>query len=192
MMLFQISSLIGKPILCLETNALVGTILDVVIDPDTGRVIAFKVSISLMTKPKIISCQDIVEIRNDCLIIAKESAVVEPKEILKINDILAKNLKVLGNWVKTKQGSWLGKVEDLLIESETLALIKIYVQGNALNLGFKPFLGTIKENQIISADNIVKVTAAAVIVKNEVVPKKKTAAKEKTESKVKATVPEPA
>jgi len=189
-MLFQISNLIGRPILCLETKSAVASILDVVCDPDNGRVIAFKIASSFLAKPKIVSCKDIIEIRSDCLIITKESAMVEPKEILKVNDILKKNLKILGNWVRTKSGRWLGKIEDLLIDSSTLALIKIYVKGSVLNIGFKPFLGTLRENQIITADNILEVTANAVIVKNDILVKKKVAKKE--EKKVKATVPEPA
>ena len=49
------------------------------------------------------------------------------------------------------------------------------------------FLGTLKENRIISAENIIKIKSKAIIVKGEE-PKAKVEEKEK----VKATIPEPA
>ena len=186
-MFIQISGLINQPVYCLETKSAVGRIHNFVTDPQNGQVVAFLISVSLFGPPKILSTKDIIAVKADLLLVQKELVLVEPKEIIKVEKLLKDNIKVLGNWVKTDKGDWIGKVEDLLIDTETFFITKYYIQGTIFGFRLSPFLGTLKENRIISAENIIKIKSKAIIVKGEE-PKAKVEEKEK----VKATIPEPA
>ncbi len=183
-MFVQITNLIGQPVYCVETHSALGRINNPVIDPENGQIIAFLVSTSFLGALKVLSIKDIIAVKADFLVIQKETALVEPEEIIKVAEILKKNIKVLENWAKTDKGEWLGKVEDLLIETETFSVTKYYIRGTAFGFRLLPFLGTFKENRIIPAENIIKIGPKVIIVREE--------SKIKEKEKVKATVPEPA
>lgn len=180
-MLVQITSLVDQSVWCIETDSVIGRTSDIVVDPKNGQVLAFSISVSLFGVQKVLSVKDIIEIKTDFLVVQKENILVQPGEIIKVAEVLKKNIKVLGNWARTDKGEWLGKVEDLLIDTETFSIIKYYIRGTAFGFRTTPLLGTFKENRIISAENIIKIGPRAIIVKGE--------AKEK---EAKATVPEPA
>jgi len=170
------------PVLCLETKSILGKVLDIVADPKNGQVLAFLVSDSIFFNPKVVSCQDIITIKPDFIIVPKETALVKPEEIVKVAEILKNKTKIINNWVKNQRGEWLGKVEDVLIETESMVILKYYLKGTALGFQTQPFLGTFKENRIISADKIISITAKAIVVKDESEMEEK--------EKIKATVPE--
>ena len=161
----------------MDTDAKVARILGCIIDPENGKLVAFKVMPSILSY-KIISPSDIVGIQPDFIAIAKESAVVKPEEILNVKKIIDAGIPVLGNWVRTKDKEWLGKVEDLIINSETLTIEKLYVKGLAIGIQAKPFLGTFKENRILDYKDVVSIKKDAITVKSE--PE----VKEKVEEKV--------
>ncbi len=183
-MFIQITSLVGQAVYCLETNSAVGRVSDVVVDPQDGQIIAFSISTAFLGATKVLSVKDIIAAKADFLLVQKETALVEPREIIKVAEILKENIKVLGNWTRTDKGIWIGKVEDLLIDTETFFITKYYIQGTSFGFRLSPFLGTLKENRIIPAENIVKISSKAIIIKGE--------SKIKEKEKVKATVPEPA
>ncbi len=183
-MFIQIASLLSQPVYCLESNSAVGRMSDVVVDPQDGQIIAFSISTTFLGAMKVLSVKDIIAAKADFLLVQKETALVEPNEIVKVTEILKENIKVFGNWARTDKGAWIGKVEDLLIDTETFFITKYYIQGTSFGFRLTPFLGTFKENRIIPAANIVKITPKAIIIKGE--------SKIKEKEKVKATVPEPA
>ena len=177
-MLIQASNLINRPVYCLETKSAVGRILDIIIDPKNGKLAGLKVSPSFLSPYKILSSKDIIAVQPNFVAINKESALVKPEEVIPLKKIIDSCIRVLGNWAKTKDGEWLGKIDDLVIDATTLSIIKYYIKGMAFGFRTQPFLGTFKENRIILAEDIVSINKDAIIVKSE------------PEIKEKVTVPE--
>jgi sporulation protein YlmC with PRC-barrel domain len=161
----------------LETDSKVAKVLGVIIDPENGKLVAFKVTPSILSY-RIISPRDVVGVQPNFIAIAKESAIVKPEEILHVKKIIDDEILILGNWIKIKDGEWLGKVEDLVIDSETLSVVKLYVKGLAIGIQTKPFFGTFKENRILDYKNVLSIKKDFIIVKSE--PE----VKEKVEEKV--------
>ena len=97
--------------------------------------------------------------------------------------VLKKEEHILGNWAKTKSGKWLGQIEDVLINIRSFRIVKYYIRGTAISFRFQPFIGTFRENRIIPATEVIKITSKVIIVKDD---------KKVEKEEVKATVPEPA
>lgn len=191
-MLIQITSLIRQPVYCVETNSAIARVSDVIVNPENGQIIAFLVDGFLFSPIKVLSTRDIIGIRKNLIIVQKEDYLVDPKEIIEVSKIMQKNIKVLGNWVKTNKGEWIGRVEDLLVEIESFNILKYYIRGTAFSFQGGPIFGTYKPNRIIFSKDIISITSQAIIVKDDTEVKKEALQQAQNKEKVKATVPEPA
>lgn len=183
-MLIQVSSLIQQPVYCVENNSVMARVSDIIVNPENGQIIAFLVKINFLSPQKVLSIRDIIGIRKNLIIIQKEDCFVDPEEIIEVSKIMNKNIKILGNWVKTKNGEWLGRVEDLLIEIQSFTILKYYIRGATFSFLNGPIFGTYKPNRIISKDNIISITSNVIVVNEE------TEIKKDIKEKVKTTAPE--
>jgi len=176
--LIQVSNLLNKPVYCLETESVIARVSDIIIDPKNGQLAGLKVSPSFLLPDKILSAKDIIAVQPNFVAVNKESALVKAEEVIPLKKIIDSNIRVLGNWAKTKDGEWLGRIEDIVIDAATLSIIKYHIKGVAIGLRAQPFLGTFKENRIILAENIVSIQKNAIIVKSEPEVKEKVTAPE--------------
>lgn len=147
------SHIVGTPVFEDDERHPVAFVRDVIIDPETGNLLAL-----MINKNQIISVFDIaswgevVRIRN--------SDVIAPLEdVLRVFEVYKRGIKVFGNRVETENGTILGIVVDYVIDEKAMTLKKIFTA--------KLVLGIFRhENRIISAKNIIEIRADKIIVRD--------------------------
>ena len=186
-MFIQIKNLLNQPVLALETKSKIGTTSNIVVNPENGLLVAFIVKAGFLGTQKLLSYKDIREIRADCLIVDNEDRLVELKELPRVANLIKKKISILNCNVKTQKGEWIGKIEDLLVDSISYKILKYYVQGFVFDFHF-PFF-CFKEDRIIPCDKIIAIKPKVVIIKEK---SAKGEQKKAAEEKIKATAAEPA
>lgn len=149
------SDIVGAPVV--EDNVLhpITTVKDLILDPETGKLAAFVVDIK---RNLVISPIDVLFFGNR-IQIHERHAVIPGSEILRVEEIQKKNIRIFGNKVVTEDGFKLGKVVDLSIDMKDYTLKKLFVA--------KEILGMVRyDSRIISAKNIVEILPNKIIVKN--------------------------
>lgn len=150
-MLFQATSLIGLPIGCQETRSKIGEILQIIINPEKGSLLAFLVKpLGFFSSPKLLSPVDVIEYDKAGIVCKSHEDLALPKEIVRAKKILDSGIKILGINARTTSGTKLGKVEDFLINTETSNVTKYYLKNWF-------------ETRIISADKVIKIDRTGLI-----------------------------
>lgn len=152
-MLMQLTSLQGLPIASLHDEARVGSVLDAVVDPDTGELVGFWVKPQgLFARRKALSSRDIIGYDPLALVVQQADALVDAAEIRSFTSIARQHHTWLGKRVETADGEGLGAVSDLVLNLDLEVLAKIEVSS---------FLWP---QRIISREAILRVTPKAIIV----------------------------
>lgn len=158
-MFIQASKLINLPIGALDTQSRVARLVDIITNPEDGDILGFLAKpAGLLSKFKVISKNEVVEIDARGLVIQSEETMVEPREIVRINEALNKNTKILGALAVTENGKSLGRIYDFLIDQSTLAIYKIYIRGTW-------------EDRILPFDKVVKIEKGRVIFADDTLEK---------------------
>jgi len=145
---------IGTPVLAIS-GTVAGSIAEIVIDPETGKVIGF------LLAPKgqdVIAPNDIIFWEQN-IFIHDEDDILETHEIIKVSEVLKKNIPILHAKVFTKNGKYLGKVYDIGINPKLFVMTRIAVAKNVL--GLFPY-----DEKIIAHGDILEITKEKIIVKD--------------------------
>jgi uncharacterized protein YrrD len=158
-MFIEAKKLIGLPVAAVDTQSKIGEIRQILIDPQNGNLMGFLVSLGgLLSPKKVLSAVDIREFDPNGIVTESSANLVEPKEIVRVNDIIKKKIFLIGMSAKTESGKSLGNVEDLLIDTDTSCVAKYYLKDL---LGKSRVLGSDKvvkvDKQIIFADDVVEI-----------------------------------
>ena len=156
-MLIQTSTIIGLPIAAIDSESKIGQVENIVIDPESGELAGFIVKPhQLFSKNKILSIFDVIDIDKNGLVVKSEENLLNLSEIVKIERIIKKNIKIIGQRAVTESNKHLGRVSDLLIDTESSFVVKYYLHG-------------ILEDRIISNDKMIKITKKALIFSDDVI-----------------------
>ncbi len=159
-MIIASSNLIGTPILSLQTSSAIGVISEPIIDPNTLKIIAFKLTGPLIRSANILDVKLIREYSKFGMVIDSIEDLSTPDEIVNISKILGLNFNLIGLKVETKKHTKLGKITDYTLTSEDFIIQQIIVQ--------RPILKAIIDPELtISRKEIVEITDYKVIVKDE-------------------------
>ncbi|MBR3139116.1 hypothetical protein IKG38_03890 [Candidatus Saccharibacteria bacterium] len=158
-MLVTSSRLIGAPVLSLQTGAPVGVTSEPIINPDTLKIIAFKLTHHVKNN-NILDVNSVREYSNLGLIIDSDEELISADDVVKISKILALNFHIVGLKVETKKGSKLGKVTDYTITPDDFTIQQIIVRRPAIKAIIDPEL-------TIHRREITEVTDYKIIVKDE-------------------------
>ena len=161
-MLVYNSKLIGTPVLSVQTGAPVGFIKSSIVEPNSLKILAFRLDGPLMAKnpTNLLDVSSIREYSDLGIVIDSIEELVAPDDVIKIQKVLELNFDLLGLKVETKKHSKLGKVADFTVTPEDFVVQQIVVQRPAVKALIDPEL-------IISRKEIVEVTDYKVIVKDE-------------------------
>ena len=172
-MLVTSSKLIGTPILSMQAGGAIGQVVDSIVDPDTLKIIAFKLDGPLVAKSnaKILDVKSIREYSNFGIVIDDIDELIGKDDVVKISKVLDLNFNLNGLKVETKKGSKLGKVEDYTITSEDFVVQQLIVKRPVIKSFIDPEL-------TISRKEIVEITDYKIIVKDEEKTIKEKSAKE--------------
>ena len=160
-MLVTLSHLVDTPILSMEASAKVAYIRSAIVDPDSLKIVAFRLYGPLVNgSADILVASSIREYSRYGCVIDTIDELVEEDDVIKIKKILELNFDLLGLKVETKKKTNLGKISDYAVTTDNFSVQQIIVKRPLLKGLFDPEL-------IISRREIVEVTDYKVIVKDE-------------------------
>lgn len=137
------------------------TVKDLIIDPDSGKILAIVVNLS---KNLIITPNDVIS-WGDVIRVGSNDVIIESTEIVRVDEVLKDGRRIFGNKVISRDGEDLGKVFDFAIDGTTLMLQKLFVAKGLWGL-FR-YAG-----RIIPAKDIIEVLPDKIVVKESMRPVK--------------------
>jgi uncharacterized protein YrrD len=137
-------------VLSLQTGQSVATTTEPIIDPANLTVVALGLAMPQTTQPVIMTA-DVRQLARDCVVIDSQDEISEAGEIVRLDQLLAQNFKLIDLPVFTESGRRLGKVEDFTMEVETYRIKKVYVKRPLL-------LSIAASNLVIDRDQVIEAT----------------------------------
>jgi len=157
-MLIPYTKIIGSPIYELKTSAYAGNVSEVIFDFDELKIAGLLVKKNkIFTKKNYaISAVNIVELStNDpAVIIDNEDNLEELKELVRLNKKYQNGEFGIGQKVETKSGKYIGKVFDILFDTESLEIKKFYVKS-------------LMSERIITVHIIISVNTKKIVIKDD-------------------------
>lgn len=153
-MLISNSRLNNYSILSLHVGGKIARVVDTIVDPNTLKIIAFRVNGPLVGKEvgDILPTQSVREFSRLGMIVDSSDEFVEADEIVNVRDVLKLNFALVGLKVATEKKVKLGKVTDFTVEPESWQIQQIVVQRPMLKSFINPEL-LISRQQIIEVDD---------------------------------------
>ena len=163
-MFIEAKKLINLPVAAMDTSSKVGTIREILVDPENGRLLGFLIKTGgFWGSPKVLSAVDIREFDPNGIVTDSIENIVSSKEIVRINEVLAKKIILLGMKAKTQSGKRLGVVENFLLDTETECVVKYYLKDLVGGSRIFPADKVAKiDKEIIFSDDIEAIPPGAV------------------------------
>jgi len=156
-MLIQATKIIGLPVAAIDTQSKIGEVKKIVIDPENGSVLGMVVApTGFFAKQKILSSQDIIDFDKNGIVTKSDENLLDTHEVIRIEKILANNIKIIGQKAITSSKNRLGTINDILIDLDTLAIVKYYISG-------------LFQERILTSDKLVKITKDALIFSDDTI-----------------------
>ncbi len=152
------SETVGMPVLVEYYDSPLAYVRDVLIDPETGKAIAF-----LLPRKQIVSAIDVID-WGQGLVIHDESHITPLDEVLRAKVIYDQKIPILGQKVITEQKEYIGRVHDVSFDAAAFTLHQLFVSRGFFIIRWFTTL--------IPASNIVKITRHHIIVKSDASRKK--------------------
>ena len=167
MLLFQ-EKLVGLPIASVQSSHRIGEVTGYLIDPRNLSIVALYASTRLNSGNLILHTEDIKSLTPAGIVIDHNEQLMETEGLVRLQEVINFNFKLIGKPVFTEEGIKLGKVENFAFDSINFKIMKLYV---------KPSLGrwVTKSNLIINRSQIVKVSDRKVTVKSAAAQERKRA-----------------
>lgn len=160
-MLVNASNLSGTPILSMQDASLVARISEAIVDPNTLKIIAFRVSDSPNgPTADLLATSSIREYSNYGMVIDSTDEFINNEDVVKISEILSLNFNLIGLKVESKKHAKIGKVVDYTLTSDNFEVQQIIVHRPLIKSFVDPTL-------TIHRREIVEITDYKVIVKDD-------------------------
>lgn len=147
------TQLIGLPVLS-EFGELLTRVIDIVINPENGKVVGFKV----YPEDHVIAPIDVLSLEK-ALIISSHEDILKTEDLFQVREVLKKNIKIYKNQVVTQDGTFLGRVIDFAIHPKLFTLTQIAVAKTALGIFYY-------SKHLINSKDIIEIKKDRIIVKN--------------------------
>lgn len=168
-MLVYSTRLIGTAILSVQAGGPIGSVSELIVNPDNLQLIALRLAGPLIPiATNLLDISSVREYSNYGMVIDSIDELIAPDDVVKIQQILELNFNLIGLKVETKKGSKLGQVSNYTINSDDFSIQQIIVQRPALKRLIDPEL-------TISRREIIEITDYKIIVKDEEATLKKRA-----------------
>ena len=160
-MLIYNSRLIGLPVLSVQDSGRIATISNTIVDPDTLKIIAFRVKGALGPDGgNVLDVNSVREYSEFGLVIDSSDELVKDDDVVKISNVIGLNFSLIDLKVETKKGSKLGRVLDFTVTNDNFSVQQIIVK--------RPTIKSFWDSElIIPRSEIVEITDYKVIVKDE-------------------------
>jgi uncharacterized protein YrrD len=161
-----LSNIHNLPVNSISEAFTVGRVADIIIDPDNGKILGFKLTKTPVKERNILSTIDIREISHDMMIVDDSQALATSHEVIKISEVLRQKIQWMGLKVETDLGRKLGKIEDIAFDTKTFTVTRIYASGGIIKETFS------MEKIIIPAHKIISISPKVVIVEDDYIKAK--------------------
>ena len=154
------SSLLQRPVMSLRTNSRIATTVGALINPNNLKIEGFYCQDSLDKKLQLILLsQDIRDILPVGIVVNDHDVLADPKELVRLKDIIKINFELFGKPVVTESKKRLGKISDFSTDLQSLYIQKLYVSQSVI----KSLTGG---NVGIDRSQIVEITNKKIIVRD--------------------------
>ncbi len=170
-MLISAQELKNGDVISLESGSTIGLVQDPIVDPKNGQVIAFDVQTGFMAKRLILPTLDIIDWQHNAIIARGETSLIEPKDVIKVFNLIKKRFRIMRLKAFTKKGESLGRVSDIFIDS-TSGMVAKYTIGRSI------FLNLAEHSRIIPSSEVIKIDGKGIVFKDRVVEGDKDKARE--------------
>lgn len=130
-MILSYVKLIGVPVSELKTQTMLARIADLIYDNSNAAIAGIVVNVGggFFRKQKVISSVDIVKLYREGLIVRDDEVVSEFADLVRLKKLADDGYFGLGQKVVSTSGQNLGKVFDILIDSETITIQKLHIRN---------------------------------------------------------------
>lgn len=176
MMQIRLSQALGIPVVEEGTTEALGRIDWPVLNPDTGKVEGFWIK-GFLGGPAFLLSQDILRWGMRVAVRDMDS-LCDPRDIVRLDSLLASNRPIIGQTIKTEGGAVLGRCKDVQFDTTHFQLSWIFPR-RFFRWGIS-----------IAANQIVEVTPEAIMVRDLVVPTQVEETEEKTIPQILPSMPD--
>ena len=160
-MLVTASRLVGTPILSMQSASPIGTISEIIVDPNSLKIVAFRIAGPIVNRnSSILAVSSIREYSRYGMVVDSIDELVADDDVIKISQVLELNFSLTGLKVETKKGGKLGTVSDFTATSNDFIIQQLVVKRPMLKSFLDPEL-------LIPRREIVEITDDKVIVKDD-------------------------
>lgn len=166
-MLLPINRLINAPIMSLQMEAEIARTDEPIVDPRKLIIVGFYVDDRRRHERKtILHSADIREVSHLGLIVDDGDAIMPLDDLVRIQEIIGFNFKLLGLPVVDENGKKYGRVNDYSVDPKSFYIQQLYTHQSLLQ-SFSSMSNVINRSQVISVTNK-QIVIAAPTVKDEV------------------------
>lgn len=152
-MLLTYTDTVHAPVAAADVGEKVGTVTDIITEPETHTVLAFGVRPDGLFKPLMfVSPNDIVEYDPHALIVSTIDSLVPTTDIVRAHTLMTQRDHVLRRAVVTESGQKIGNVANFAFDTETAGVVRYYVHS------------LFGQNRIIPTTAVVAVQPKALVV----------------------------
>jgi len=155
-MLVLYSKIIGVTVSELKTQSVISSVADIVISPKELTVsgIILKNDSIFKKNLSVINVSDLCEVTAQAILVCDIDAVIDANESVRIKEQIEKGCVGIGQKVVTKSGKNVGKVFDILIQSDTFSIMKFYVKN-------------VFSEKIFSRDSVISYSGKKIVIKDD-------------------------
>lgn len=158
-MLRKTSQLDSLGVASLHTGNVIDVTGEIILDPSDLSFVGFY----LTEEPQnILLSQDIREVNKSQVIVDSADVLVEPKDLLRLKEVLETRFQLLGAKVRTKSGKKLGAVNEYIVDDVSWFIQKIHVRQSLL----RSFMNS---TLIVDRRQVIDVTENTLIVEDALV-----------------------
>jgi uncharacterized protein YrrD len=155
-MLIQATQLHHSQVVADDGETLVGKAEQLIFDPSSGTLVGFVVQTTgWFSQPGLLSAVDSVDCGPGLLAVRTAESIGELAELPRLADLLKQKIPILGQRAETEAGTFLGRVDDLLIDTLSWHIAKYYLRG-------------LVNQQIVPSNLVARITRQAVIFVDQV------------------------
>lgn len=153
------SEFVKTNVITKKERVILGSLKEVLINPDDGKAIGIMIYLASRRKNMVANTSSVVGFGMDFVMIESVDSISPPDEIIRIKEVLDKEIFILKSSVYSEDGHYLGKVYDYSVNLLAMKLSRIYVKK-------KYVLNPFPRSSIISENDIIKIEKGKIIVKS--------------------------
>jgi uncharacterized protein YrrD len=162
-MLLMGLQLINKPVMSLRTGGPIGTVVEIIINPNNLKIEGWFVDDGSRKQRAVLLSQDIRDIIDQGFVVNDHDALSDVNELVRLKSVLDLGFELVGKSVITKAKQRLGKVNDYAFDKDGFVIQKLYVNQSIV----KSFSGGAA---IVDRTQIIEINRRQIIVKEATVP----------------------